>query len=390
MLSWPEYVDLLKPAAELLEKTGAPQDDALRAQLWRQFVMNLSQGYFLNFQSTPEHPEFSPFENSAFLAQPNPDGVYYYAPVDGKGSYRITGERGNAPVVGFALGNRVIGMDPLPGKGLGNYDIDDLEMDQNGRFEVIFSTEKPKGYSGNWLPLPPESDFILVRQFSYDWGKEQDIRIAIERLDTPTTKPVITPEQIDKKLRHLLGGYVKNLSGISIGAVERTADSGFVNTFRLNTFQELGNGEDWPQAYFECVFELADDEALLLESELPENRPYWNVQVIDNFWNQVDFVYRQSSLNGHQAVIDGDGKFRAVLSHQDPGIHNWLDTGGNNRGMMIGRWYRCSSQPTPTLTKIKLSEVAEYLTDNTPKCSNEERADALRQRLIGAQLRRKW
>src|SRR5690606_16762252 len=107
-------------------------------------------------------------------------------------------------------------------------------------------------------------------------------------------------------------------------------------------------------------FELADDEALLLESELPENRPYWNVQVIDNFWNQVDFVYRQSSLNGHQAVIDDDGKFRAILSHQDPGIHNWLDTGGNKRGMMIGRWYRCSSQPTPTLTKIKLNEVAKY------------------------------
>ena len=390
MQEWQDYVDLLKPAAQLFEKSGARHDEALRAQLWRQFVMNLSQGYFLDFQSTPDHPEFAPFENSMFLAQPNPDGVYYYAPVVGAGTYRISGERGTAPVVGFALGNRIIGMDPLPGKGLGNFDIDDLEMDAEGRFEVLFSGHKPEGYSGNWLPLPADADFILVRQFSYDWGNEQDIRIAIERLDTPALKPKTTPEQTDRKLRHLMGGYVQNLSGIAIGAVERTAKDGFINRFRLNSYQELGNGEDWPQAYFECVFELDDDEALLLETDLPESRPYWNVQVIDTLWNQVDFVYRQSSLNGHQAKIDQDGKFRAILSHQDPGIHNWLDTGGNNRGMMIGRWYRCSSQPTPTLTKIKLSEAESHLFERTKRCTPDERVESLRHRLIGAQMRRKW
>ena len=42
---------------------------------------------------------------------------------------------------------------------------------------------------------------------------------------------------------------------------------------------------DWPQAYFEIVFEIAEDEALVIESELPQSRPYWNVQVIDGLWN---------------------------------------------------------------------------------------------------------
>ena len=37
---------------------------------------------------------------------------------------------------------------------------------------------------------------------------------------------------------------------------------------------------------------------------------------------------RQSSLNGHQAVLDPDGVFRAVISARDPGVPNWLDTGG--------------------------------------------------------------
>jgi len=391
MRSWNEYVDLLKPAAELIDRTTAPMDDQLRAELYRQFAMNLSQGYFLLFQSTPDHPEFAPFENSVFLAQPNPDAVYYYAPVDGRGIYRVTGERGNAPVAGFALGNRIIGMDPAPGKGLGNFDMDDLTLDADGRFEVIFSTERPEGHEGNWLPMAAETDFILVRQFSYDWGRERDVRLAIERVDAPSPiRPPLTQNEVDAKLEHLFGGYVRNLSGISIGAVARCAERGFVNRFNLNTYQELGNGKDWPQAYFETVFDIAEDEALIIESELPDSRPYWNLQVVDALWNQVEYVYRQASLNGHQAKVDADGRFRAVLSHQDPGIANWLDTGGNLYGMLIGRWYRCSSMPVPEVRKVKVADLPTLLPDSTARIDAAGRAEALRARRLGSQLRRKW
>ena len=390
MRNWADYADLLKPAAELLASTAFPDSDAMKAQLWRQFAMNLSQGYFLLFQSTPDHPEFAPYENSVFLAQPNPDAVYYYAPVDGRGVYRVTGDRGNAPVAGFALGNRIIGMDPLPGKGLGNYDFDDLDIGSDGRFEVVFSTQRPADHVGNWLKLPEEADFILVRQFSYDWGNERDVRLAIERIDTPPIRPALSPEQIDEKLEHLFGGYMRNLSQISIGAVARCADRGFVNRFNLNSFQELGNSKDWPQAYFETVFDIGEDEALIIESELPDERPYWNIQVIDGLWNQVDYVYRQSSLNGMQAKVDADGKFRAVLAHRDPGVANWLDTGGNLYGMLIGRWYRCSGHPTPQATRVKFADLARHLPDGVARVDDAQRHEALRQRRIGAQLRRKW
>ena len=89
---WNEYVDLLKPAGDLISKTWAPQSDKAKAELCRQLAMNLSQGYFLLCQSDANHPEWSPFENSVFLLQPNPDAVYYYAPVSGQGTYRIVGE----------------------------------------------------------------------------------------------------------------------------------------------------------------------------------------------------------------------------------------------------------------------------------------------------------
>ena len=390
MRSWSEYVDLLKPAAELIDRTTAPVNDQLKAELFRQFAMNLSQGYLMYFQTSPEYPEFVAFENSAFLAQPNPDAIYYYTRVDGKGTYRISGERGDSIVAGFAIGNRMIGTKGSPGKGLGNYDIDHLDIEADGRFEVIFSTERPEGHEGNWLRLDPEADFILVRQFNYRWGHETDMRLAIERLDPVPVKPRQSADFIDEQLAELFGTYAKGLSQIALGAVRRPHEMGLINTMHLHNFQDLGNSEDWPQSYFESVFELADDEVLVLETELPEKRHYWNVQVVDGIWNQAEILYRQTSLNGHTAKIDSDGRFRAVLSQQDPGFANWLDTADHNYGMLIGRWYRCSSHPTPGLIKMKLADVSAHLGDRSPRITPDERKAAMRQRLIGSQLRRRW
>jgi hypothetical protein len=390
MKLWNEYLEQLKPAGEVIARTWAPQSEKAQAELCRQLAMNLSQGYFLHCQSTPEHPDWAPFLNSVFLLQPNPDAVCYYAPVSGKGSYRIVGDRGNAPVAGFATGKVMVGMGDPPGPGYNNYDFDDLKLESDGSFEVIFSEMRPAGYSGNWLYLHPEARFIMVRQFSYDWGRERDVRLAIERLDSPALKPALTPEAIDRQLRALFGGFVECYSRTRLGFFETIRNKGAVNETRLTSFQELGNGRDWPQAYFECVYDIKPDEALILETELPQMRPYWNVQVIDGLWNQVELVYRQSSLNGHQAVIDGDGKFRAVLSLEDPGIHNWLDTGGNLFGMLIGRWYRCDSHPTPRLKKVPLKDLRRHLPATTPTISVEARGEQLRQRRIGAQLRRRW
>jgi hypothetical protein len=390
MYAWEDYVELLKPAGQLYETIDTPGSEALRSALYRQLAMNIAQGYFMYFQASVDHPEFAPFENSVFLAQPNPDAVYYYAPVDGRGSYRVVGERGNAPVAGFAIGGNMIGLADPPGPGYDNYDFDGLTLDTDGSFEVIFSPQKPAGYSGNWRYLNPEAKFILVRQFSYDWGRERDLRVAIERLDAPPMKPQLTPEQTDAGLRALFGGYVERLSKLCISCVRRTRERGLVNKVALTGFQDLGNGGDWPQAYWEGVFELGEDEAIIIETEMPEQHHYWNVQVIDALWNQVELVYRQTSLNGLQARIDADRKFRAVLSVREPNVQNWLDTGGNLTGMLIGRWYRCSSHPVPVLKRVRFADLHAELPAGTPVFSEAERVAMLKTRRIGAQLRRRW
>lgn len=387
---WDRYVELLKPAGDLIGRTWAPVSEQAQAELCRQLAMNIAQGYFLHFQSDADHPDWTPFQNSVFLLQPNPDAVYYYAPVSGQGTYRIVGERGTAPVVGFATGKIMLGLGDPPGPGYNNYDVDKLKLEPDGSFEVIFSGERPEGYTGNWLYLHPDARFILLRQFSYDWGREQDVRLAIERLDTPALKPPMTPATIDRQMRALFGGYVECLSRQMLASVDRIRSKGLINRMGLHDFMDLGNSDEWPQAYFECIFDIGPDEALILETELPDRHHYWNVQVADGLWNQVELVHRLSSLNGHQAVIDPDGRFRAVVSVNDPGIHNWLDTGGNLFGSLIGRWYRCSSHPTPTLTKVPFQDLDRHLPANSKRMTSAEREHQLRQRCVGAQLRRRW
>jgi hypothetical protein len=39
LLSWSHYVDLLKPAEQLLDRTWGPHDEQARADLYRQLLM---------------------------------------------------------------------------------------------------------------------------------------------------------------------------------------------------------------------------------------------------------------------------------------------------------------------------------------------------------------
>lgn len=386
---WADYVAMLQPAGELINLTWMPKDEQIRAELYRQLVMNIAQGYVWYFQSTPEHPDWMPFENSIFLLQPNPDAVYHLAPVDGRGIYRIVGNRGNNKVMGFAVGRGMLGTEEPKG-GFNNYDADGLTLGPDGAFEVIFSSERPAGWKGDWRYLHPEARSLLIRQFSYRWGVDQEARFAIERLDRPAFKPRLTPAEIAARLEAVLDGFVRRMSRICLGYQDKVFKQLGPNVMEISGFEDLGNSPEWPQKYWRCIYDLQPGEALVIETELPKQCKYWNVQINDALWNQVEFAYRQSSLNAAQARLDADSRFRAVIALEDPGVPNWLDTGGHTRGMLVGRWHGADSYPVPTVKKVALKEVRKHLPKDTPRVTAEERDKALRARNIGVQLRRRW
>jgi hypothetical protein len=340
------------------------------------------------FQSNPDHPEFMPLWNSVYLFQPNPDDVYYYAPLDGRKRYRIVGDRGTIHMINFQFGKGMMGMvEPGQGEQHSSYlDGADIAVDAQGKFEILLAPERPDGFTGTWHAIREDVDCVMVRMRSYDWGGEADCRMAIECLDPPLLKRRMSLEEIDEKLT---GAFTlsERLNPLFYGFQNRVLANSGKNQFELEAFSDTGLAN---QLYWACVYEVAEDEALVIETELPEVRPYWNVQVNDPYFNAVEFVYRQTSLNGHTARIDGDGRFRAVLAHGDPGVANWLDTGGFTEGTLFGRWMQCSSTPLPSARLVKLAELREHLPADTQWVTPDERIEALRKRRIGAQLRRRW
>jgi hypothetical protein len=90
------------------------------------------------------------------------------------------------------------------------------------------------------------------------------------------------------------------------------------------------------------------------------------------------------------ARLSSDGMFRGIIALDDPGVPNWLDPAGYTEGGIYGRWYDCSSEPVPTITRVKLADLRDHLPPDTPVVTPAERADELRRRVRACQRRRRW
>jgi hypothetical protein len=110
-----------------------------------------------------------------------------------------------------------------------------------------------------------------------------------------------------------------------------------------------------------------------VESEVPD-APYWGFHVYTMPWfSQIDPANRVTALNNTQSYVHADGKVRYVVSKKDPGIQNWLDTGGFSTGSVFYRWIWSKNSPAPTSRLVKFSELAAALPSDTPAFSKQQR-----------------
>lgn len=384
---WQAYVEEFQKAGELVREKAGTDDEQILAELYRQLIMNISVGYFVYLQADPLHPDWIPFFNSVYLLQPNPDTVYHLARIDDRGIYRITGNRGGVLILNMATGPTMIGISAEEASGGPLFDFDELDIDSRGDFSVVLSTSRPEGYKDDWWQLAPGTTYLLTRQVSYDWSNEQSAKFAIERTDKYSVKHRLSAQEVDSAIREIISGFAPRLSNWGINHVQNIRNNGLINKVAVH---RINPGEMQDQMFWEGNFDIAADEALIIEVKIPESCRYWNVQLNDTLFNAIEFIYRQSSLNGFQAHLDGDGVFRAVVALNDPGVPNWLDAGDHLRGNIVGRWNQCSSNPTPTVRKVKSADVRESFPQDTPVISAAEREQVIRERIRGGQLRRRW
>jgi hypothetical protein len=212
-----EWRDLTEPllqlGAQVAEMWPEVHDDPqLRAELFWFLYSEIGAGFMTVAYANDHHPDWFPCWSQVFNngGNINPDGVYYMTPIDDAGVYKLCGTRGSLRIVDLQLGDGSVfawgKMNEAQSFGptLANYDLDDdVTLDGDGWFEVILSRDRPAGHEGDWWKLPEKSNYVLVRQFSYDWIKEIDARIAIERLDTPAAKPRKTPASVKAMLERV-------------------------------------------------------------------------------------------------------------------------------------------------------------------------------------------
>ena len=118
----------------------------------------------------------------------------------------------------------------------------------------------------------------------------------------------------------------------------------------------------------------------------PGNAGYFIVPVY-NDWTITDSYWdQQTSLNNVQANAI-DGVYTIVISPTDPGVGNWVSTGGLNQGTISIRFQDLPLAPAhlPTVQSqvVSLSQLASVLPAGTVYVTPAERAAQLAARKAG-------
>ena len=116
-----------------------------------------------------------------------------------------------------------------------------------------------------------------------------------------------------------------------------------------------------------------------------------SITLFDYWFRSFDYWNHTSNLNNAQGADNPDGSTTYVVSIQDPGVHNWIDTGGLNDGFLLGRWEVLTQPAEPeeavrNVRVVKLSELASVLPE-APRVTAEERKQILAARKVSYEKR---
>ena len=269
---WDAFVDGLRDLPQqMLARLPEDQrnDPQIRQEVARLALSALGSVTLDTLGGDPDFPAFLPTIGQVLgVGQPNADTIYRAARISSEGIYRLTGTRGtlNQAVIG-----QVVPRNAETGSGRAHLDINALQVDADDRFEVVISAQRPADWNGEWWELRPAANRLLLRLVSYDWANEISPTLALERLDVPMRRPRVLAGELEQRLR-AMPRAMGFLGPMFVDHVEQLRSEGYVHRFK--SFDITSGGGLEGQFYYETVYELADDEALIIETDIPRTCPY--------------------------------------------------------------------------------------------------------------------
>ena len=304
----------------------------------------------------------------------NPDAIYFHAYLREGVEYVIRGRRGTSADLSFQVMGGSYSADSAP-PSLMAFDDRELDIADDGTFEFTYLAE-------------PSAKTIIVREVFNDWDTEERGLITIERTDTIGRPAAPLSEKVLRKkyevaARSLVGSIQTWFMFPQFFQYKEP-----VNT--LTSPRSTPGGLDSQRSSI-GHYELDDDQALVVEVPRCDDCAYQAIQVGSDWYASTDYETHQTSLTKAQAVTDPDGVMRFVVSEQDPGIANWLETTGHRTGAMMLRWQRLERDlgpdDGPTVTLVPFAEVRDHLPHHAPVTPDEYAARiAARQRAVARRM----
>lgn len=271
----------------------------------------------------------------AGTAGDNPDNIYRSTVIDGGVRYEVTGRLDparRATQLIFQAGTSEPGIAPnLATAGseavqvLSALSDRDLKIGPDGAFRMTLG-----GGAGAepHVATPPGRISIGFRDTMADWN-QRPAQLAIRRID-PGESKTYDRDELRQRVVGRLGDYVRGWS--------QFATYGFGGLQPNTHAKPTGRAGGWGFV-MGLRFALADDEALAV-TITRGGAEYLGFQVTDPWTIAGDARAALTSLNLAQSTPDKDGAFTYVIARSDPGVANWLDTGGLHDGFGVVRWQK--------------------------------------------------
>ena len=350
--AWRSFCRALENSGDTILREGTPTDPFNRAEGFRYLTRLLRASLESQVESSdPCYPRFYQLSNETIkIGNDNPDNIYHNCNVSGRYDYRIRGTRGSVPYISFGTKagsyERDAEMRPT-----GQLDSRAIKTDSNGRFEIIVST---KEQAGNWLPMQPDSEMIIVRQTFNRREGEIPSSYTIECLnsDRDARGNALDPESLEPALSRATD-FITQTSNLFTDWMERY--STHLNALPSDDQERCQRaGGDANIHYLQSFWKLKPDEALVIEADRIPQAGTWNFQ-LSNFWMEsLDYLHHRIHLNRHTAQLERDGSLRIVVAHSDPGsdFPNWLNTCQHDQGGMLFRWIETEGDHPPVRTRV--------------------------------------
>ena len=304
----------------------------------------------------------------------NPDSVYRVIPISGAERYEIRGTVGANRMTEnyFTLWNQHMGtVDVLDGRR--------MQVEPNGSYVITVDAD-PAGDRPNHVRSTPEAHEFYIRDVLLDWSKDDPNHITVERLGGPPATPALTLDEQAEATARMMAHFADFTGKLSYGMYKSPE-----NHFNLAWSADHTGGLRH-QVYVAGRFVLEEDEAFVVDVS-DGGAEYFTVPLSNIWGTTLDILDRTGSLNKAQSRSNEDGTYTYVIAGQDPGVHNWIDTGGLPEGILtlrMAEFPEGGAQPDLAATGrvVPLDRLAEDL-PGLARVTADERAAQLAERRAG-------